>query len=61
MAIERPSNWKPMGSIWTFEKDGTWQKKFGKEGKRAIWGPEIHYIKGTYWIAYCVNYEGTGI
>ena len=54
-------NWKPMGSIWTFEKDGTWQKKFGKEGKRAIWGPEIHYIKGTYWIAYCVNYEGTGI
>ena len=52
--------WEPLGLVWTFEKDGTWQKEFRK-GNRAIWAPEIHYIKATYWLAYCVNYGGTGI
>jgi beta-xylosidase len=37
----------------------TWQKKKGEH--QAIWAPEIHYMKGTFWIAYCVNYGGTGI
>ena len=57
-------SWAPMGLVWSFEKDITWQKgKPGKDGKlrRAIWAPEIHYFKGTYWMAYCVNYGGTGI
>jgi len=57
--------WEAMGLVWSFEKDATWQKgKTDKEGKitaRAIWAPEIHYFKGTYWIAYCVNYGGTGV
>jgi len=61
-------NWEPLGLVWTFEKDGTWQKAF-KEGagrsagkkRRAIWAPELHYFKGTFWVAYCVNYGGTGV
>ncbi len=51
--------WEPLGLVWSFEKDVTWQKKQGDN--QAIWAPEIHYFNGTFWIAYCVNYGGTGI
>jgi hypothetical protein len=59
--------WEPLGLVWSFEKNATWQKgqsdRDGKIEKRAIWAPELHYFKGTYWLAYCVNYDkgGTGI
>ncbi len=52
-------NWEPLGLVWSFEKDVTWQKKQGDN--QAIWAPEIHYINGDFWITYCVNYGGTGI
>jgi beta-xylosidase len=51
--------WEPLGLVWSFEKDATWQKVKGD--KRAIWAPELHYFKNTFWIAYCLNYRGTGI
>jgi beta-xylosidase len=56
--------WEPMGLVWSFAKDATWQKgKTEKDGKirRAIWAPEVHYIKGNFYFTYCVNYGGTGI
>jgi xylan 1,4-beta-xylosidase len=56
--------WESAGPIWTFEKNTTWQKGSADEKGnklRAIWAPEIHYFKNTFWIAYCVNYGGTGI
>ncbi|MCF7732902.1 MAG: family 43 glycosylhydrolase [Akkermansiaceae bacterium] len=52
-------DWEPMGLVWSFAKDLTWQKKQGD--RQAIWAPEMHFINGTYWISYCVNYAGTGI
>ncbi len=52
--------WEPLGLVWTFERDGTWQKKT-VDKKRAVWAPEIHWFKETFWLAYCVNYGGTGI
>lgn len=52
-------NWTPLGLVWSFEKNSTWQK--AKDGKRAIWAPEIHYFKKNFWLAYCVNTGGTGI
>jgi hypothetical protein len=48
------------GLIWNVEKEGTWAKQW-KNGRRAIWAPEIHSINGTYWITYCVNWGGTGL
>ncbi len=51
--------WEPLGLVWSFEKDATWQK--AKGASRAIWAPELHYFKNNFWIAYCVNYGGTGI
>ncbi|MEI7938219.1 MAG: family 43 glycosylhydrolase [Verrucomicrobiota bacterium] len=51
--------WEPLGLVWNFAKDATWQKPKGDV--QAIWAPELHCFKGTFWIAYCVNYGGTGI
>jgi hypothetical protein len=51
--------WEPQGLVWSFDKDATWQKV--QDGKRALWAPEIHYLKGTFWLTYCVNYGGTGL
>jgi len=51
--------WKPLGFVWKVDQ-GTWQKvKHG--GDRALWAPEIHYIKGTYWLTFCMNFGGTGL
>jgi len=51
--------WEPLGLIWSFKRDATWQKnvekvKPGTHGPnhepldsvyQAIWAPELHYIK----------------
>ena len=63
-------SWETMGYVWTFEKDATWAKAYKRSPHtrtddnapvRAIWAPEIHYIKGNYWIVYSMNYDGLGI
>jgi len=47
--------WEDMGLVWSFAQNKTWQQQ------GAIWAPEIHYIKGTFWLAYSLNYGGTGL
>jgi xylan 1,4-beta-xylosidase len=46
--------------VWTFERDGTWNKEFGTFGgrgpARGIFAPEIHYLKGKFWLVYSVNH-----
>lgn len=46
------TNWKYIGLVWSFDKDGTWQKewRFHRQPVRALWAPEIHYVKGNYFI-----------
>ena len=54
--------WTYMGLVWSIEKDGTWEKKWQNlHGKpaRALWAPEIHYLKGNYFI--CLSMPPTGI
>jgi hypothetical protein len=51
--------WDYVGLVWSFVKDATWEK-----GARYVWAPEIHYIRGNYYFAYCVSGGeggGTGI
>jgi beta-xylosidase len=68
-------NWVSMGRIWSFEKDAAdWQKK-GKPVRpgersvnndpldsfyRAVWAPEIHYIKSKkkWLLVACLNGGG---
>ncbi len=60
---------EPDGFVWSLDRDGTWAKAFRKspwvsphgELRRAVWAPEIHYLHGTFWIPYCMNYSGTGL
>jgi xylan 1,4-beta-xylosidase len=56
--------WVPLGPVWAFEKNATWQKE-KKDDKgnplHALWAPEIHYFKNTFWLTYCINYGGTGV
>ncbi|MCL2117777.1 MAG: DUF4965 domain-containing protein [Planctomycetaceae bacterium] len=57
-------HWESIGLVWSFENNQTWQQGRTYDDNRlrkAIWAPEIHYLKGTFWIAYCVNYRGTGL
>jgi len=54
--------WDYLGLVWTIEKDGTWEKKWADlHGKpaRALWAPELHYIKNNYYI--CLSMPPTGI
>jgi beta-xylosidase len=68
-------HWEPLGLIWSFDRDAAgWQRK-GKPIKagttsvngdhldsfyRAVWAPEIHYLKSKHkWlIAACLNGNG---
>ncbi|MGC4074285.1 MAG: family 43 glycosylhydrolase [Nibricoccus sp.] len=40
-------NWNYVGLVWSFDKDGTWQKdwRWHKKPTRALWAPELIYIK----------------
>ena len=57
-------HWEEMGVIWSFEKDGTWQKQWTvKNGnaRRALWAPELHYINQNWYIVYSVTGLGMGM
>ncbi len=53
-------HWQSLGWVWTFERDGTWNKEFGTFGgrgpARGIFAPEMHYLKGKFWLVYSVNH-----
>jgi beta-xylosidase len=57
-------NWQPLGLVWSLDKDATWAKSFKKDRgimRRALWAPEIFYLKGTFWLTYSMNYRGCGL
>ena len=57
-------NWEPLGLVWSLDRDALWGKETRMNGNakvRAVWAPEIHYIKGTFWLTYCMNYGGCGL
>ena len=39
--------WDYVGEVWSFDHDATWEKnwRWHRKPVRAIWAPEIHYIK----------------
>ena len=43
-------DWSYLGVVWDVEHDGSWQREC-----RLLWAPEIHFIKGAYYISYCMS------
>ncbi|NLX14586.1 MAG: family 43 glycosylhydrolase [Phycisphaerales bacterium] len=52
-------SWSSLGYVWTFERDGTWNKEMGSFGgrgpARGIFAPEFATINDKYWLSYSVN------
>ncbi len=54
-------NWHSLGYVWTFERDGTWNKDTGtfcgRGPARGVFAPEIKYFRNKYWLNYSVNHS----
>ena len=55
--------WNYIGLVWTFDNDGTWEKEWRmhRQPVRALWAPEIHYIKNNYYITHSMPPGDRGI
>lgn len=50
--------WEPLGTVWRYGAS-PWHRKF-LEAKKPLWAPEIHYLKGTFWLTYSMpGWDGT--
>lgn len=58
-------NWDYVGLVWDINKDAEdWVKAWRQHPKRAVravWAPEIHYIKNNYYICFSMCPSGIGI
>ncbi len=43
-------NWEPLGFVWKYG-ESPWHKPYLRE-RKPLWAPEIHYLKGTFWLTY---------
>ena len=57
--------WEYVGLVWDIDKEADpWVKGWRQHPKRAVravWAPEIHYIKGNYYICFSMCPNGMGI
>lgn len=55
-------HWTYIGLVWDLDKEGTWEKSWRDlHGKpcRAIWAPELHFVRNNYYI--CLSIAPGGI
>jgi beta-xylosidase len=51
--------WEPLGTVWRYG-GSPWHRPY-LEKKKPIWAPEIHHLKGTFWLTYSLpGWDGTG-
>ena len=56
--------WEYVGLVWDIDKEAEqWVKEWRKHNKgvRAVWAPEIHYVKNNYFIVFSMCPNGMGI
>jgi hypothetical protein len=56
--------WDYLGLVWSIERDGVWEKQWrARQGVpfRALWAPEIHFIRGNYFICHSMSRSGLAI
>ena len=58
-------HWEYLGVVWDIDKEAPgWVKAWRKHPRRAVravWAPEIHYLKGNYFICFSMCPGGVGI
>ena len=53
------SSWEPLGLVWRYGSS-PWHEKY-LQARKPLWAPEIHYLKGTFWLTYSLpGWDGTG-
>lgn len=53
------TNWTALGMVWRYG-ESPWHKKY-REANKPLWAPEIHHLKGTFWLTYSLpGWDGTG-
>ena len=53
------TNWTGLGFVWKYGAS-PWHKPY-LEKKKPLWAPEIHFLKGTFWLTYSIpGWDGTG-
>ena len=51
-------HWEPLGMVWKYGSS-PWHKPYLEAGK-PLWAPEVHYLKGTFWLTYSMpGWDGT--
>jgi xylan 1,4-beta-xylosidase len=56
--------WDYLGLVWSLERDGAWEKEWRTLHdlpSRAVWAPEIHYLRDNYYICLSMAPSGTSI
>lgn len=52
-------HWDALGFVYKYGAS-PWHKPY-LQAKKPLWAPEIHYLKGTFWLTYSLpGYDGTG-
>lgn len=58
-------SWEYLGLVWDIDKEAEdWVKEWRKHPRRAtraVWAPEIHYVKNNYFICFSMCPGGVGI
>lgn len=53
------TQWTALGFVWKYG-DSPWHKPY-LEKRKPLWAPEIHFLKGTFWLTYSIpGWDGTG-
>ena len=58
------ANWEYLGLVWSIEEHGGWERDWRMRMGvpfRAVWAPELHFIKGNYYICHSISRAGLAI
>jgi xylan 1,4-beta-xylosidase len=51
-------HWNELGLVWKYG-GSPWHKPY-LEKKKPLWAPEVHFLKGTFWLTYSLpGWDGT--
>ncbi len=51
-------HWQPLGWVWKYGAS-PWHAKY-LQARKPLWAPEVHYLKGTFWLTYSMpGWDGT--